>query len=213
MRDLVCLHAAASGPATWAPLRPALTELGFRLHTPLLLGHHDAERQRSYPLTSFRDDVLRSLAGLSRFTLVGHSLGAFVASMVAAAEPERVERLVLEEIPVPRRDTEDSRPSRRRAALLAFPGRKRCDPVMIKDVLAGLRAPQPEWWAGLAGISAPTLILAGGPRSHLDQSRYALLGRALRDSTTVTIGVGHRIHSRAPERWLSAVEPWLGEVQ
>lgn len=211
MKDLVCLHAAASGPATWDPLRPGLAGLGFRLHTPVLPGHHGAERLRSYPLTSFSDEILRSLDGLARFTLVGHSLGAFVASMVAAARPERVERLVLEEMPVPPRDVDDSPPSRRRTALraLAFFSRKQCDPVLLREVLAGLRAAQPQWWAGLASISAPTLILAGGPRSHLDQSRYALLERALPDSKTVTISVGHRIHSRAPERWLSAVSDFL----
>lgn len=211
MKDLVCLHAAATRPATWEPLRPALTELGYRLHTPTLLGHRGADRLGSYPLTSFRDDVLRELDGLGRFTLAGHSLGAFVASMAAAAEPDRVERLVLEEMPVPPRDDADRPPSRRRTAVraLAFFSRKQVDPALIRDVLAELRAPQPEWWSGLASISAPTLILAGGPQSHLDQSRYALLEKALPAAKTVQVGVGHRIHSRAPDRWLAAVEGWL----
>ncbi|WP_370936863.1 alpha/beta fold hydrolase [Amycolatopsis sp. cg13] len=211
MKDLVCLHAAASSPATWEPLRPGLAELGFRLHTPALPGHRGGARLRSYPLTSFRDEVLRSLDGLARFTLVGHSLGAFVASMVAAEQPDRIERLVLEEMPVPPRDGDDLPPSRRRTALraLAFLRRKQFDPAMLRDALAGLRAPQPEWWTGLGSISAPTLILAGGPTSHLDQSRYALLEQALAEAKTVTIGVGHRIHSRAPDRWLSAVTEWL----
>ncbi|SFP89452.1 hypothetical protein SAMN05421854_107364 [Amycolatopsis rubida] len=74
---------------------------------------------------------------------------------------------------------------------------------------ARLRTPQPEWRTGLSSIRAPTLILAGEPRSHLGQSRYALLEQALPDAKTVTVSVGHRIHSRAPERWLSGVSDWL----
>lgn len=137
--------------------------------------------------------------------LVGHSLGALTASLVAAHQPDRVTRLVLEEPPVPRRNLQDEPPDRQRSAGLAmralrFPGRGRCDPRMLRDVVAGLREPQEAWWAVLPSITAPTLILAGGEPSHLDQSRYELLARtpSSRPSTPVTASTGGRRRSGSP---------------
>lgn len=104
MKDLVCLHAGTSGPSTWDRFVPAFEALGYRVHCPTLLGHGSAPRRRPYLLDAFRDQVLGELDGLDRVTFVGNSLGAFVASAVAVAQPDRVERLVLEELPVPPRD-------------------------------------------------------------------------------------------------------------
>jgi esterase len=83
VKTLVCLHAAISGPGTWDGVRPGLEALGYQLVCPTLLGHEDAVRRDAYPLTAFRDQVVRDLDGIDRFTLVGHSLGAFVATLVA----------------------------------------------------------------------------------------------------------------------------------
>lgn len=216
MPDLVCLHAAASGPATWDRLRPELINLGYRVHCPPLLGHRGAARRRSYPLNAFRDEVVSELdrRELDRVSLVGHSLGAFIASMIAAKQPDRVAQLVLEEMPVPRRSSQDQPPARRPTAgvamrAFAFLNRGQFDPVMIRSVIAELRKPQPQWWDELPSITAPTLIIAGGNSSHLDQSRYELVAQAVPAAVTVTVAAGHRIHSRAPARWLSAVTDFL----
>jgi esterase len=88
--------------------------------------------------------------------------------------------------------------------------RRRCDPLLLRDVIADLRRPQPEWWAGLATVQAPTLILAGGPKSHLDQTRFGLVADQLPAATVMTIEAGHRIHTRAPDGWLTAVRGFLG---
>ncbi len=102
MRELVCLHAAGSGPGTWDGVRPGLEGLGYRVHCLTLAGHGAAERRTAYRLEGFKDDVLREIDWLGPVTLVGHSLGAFVATQVAVEG--RVERLVLEELPVPPKD-------------------------------------------------------------------------------------------------------------
>lgn len=213
MKTLVCLHAAISGPGTWDVVRPGLEALGYELVCPTLLGHEDAVRRDAYPLTAFRDEVVRELEGLDRFTLVGHSLGAFVATLVAQQHPERVERLVLEEVPVPPRDAQDSSPARTAAGpvmrLLARLSRRSYDPVMFRQVLTQLQEPQPEWWTGLPEITAPTLLLAGGSASHLDQSRFALVAKSLPLASITEVDAGHRIHSKAPDRWLAAVCEFL----
>jgi pimeloyl-ACP methyl ester carboxylesterase len=215
MKTLVCLHAAISGPGTWDRVRPGLTALGYQLHCPTLLGHESAVRRESYPLTAFRDHVVRELdaAGIDRFALVGHSLGAFVASLVAQQHPDRVERLVLEEMPVPPRDDQDHPPARTGTGpvmrFLARLSRRSYDPVMFREVLAQLVEPQPQWWSDLSAITAPTLLLAGGSSSHLDQTRYQLLAKSLPAATITTVDAGHRIHSRSPDRWLAAVAGFL----
>jgi pimeloyl-ACP methyl ester carboxylesterase len=212
VKDLVCLHAGTSGPSTWDRFVPAFEELGYRVHCPTLMGHGSAPRQRPYLLDDFRDQVLREFDG--PITLVGNSLGAFVASAVAVAQPERVERLVLEELPVPPRDTRDSGPTVRPMPALGLLAagwltRHRCDPQLLRDVIKDLRRPQPSWWAGLLAVQAPTLLLAGGPKSHLDQTRFGLVAETMPSATVRTIEAGHRIHSRAPEPWLSAVREFL----
>ncbi|GAB2579212.1 alpha/beta fold hydrolase [Kribbella endophytica] len=213
MKTLVCLHAGISGPGTWDVVRPGLEALGYELVCPTLLGHEDAVRRDAYPLTAFRDEVVRELDGIDRFTLVGHSLGAFVATLVAQQHPERVERLVLEEVPVPPRDAQDSAPARTAAGpvmrLLARLSRRSYDPVMFRQVLTQLQEPQPEWWAGLPEITAPTLLLAGGSGSHLDQSRFPLVAKFLPSASITEVDAGHRIHTKAPDRWLTAVRAHL----
>ncbi|HWD80412.1 MAG TPA: alpha/beta hydrolase [Kribbella sp.] len=212
MKDLVCLHAGTSGPSTWNRFVPEFEALGYRVHCPTLLGHGTAPRRRPYLLNDFRDHVLGELDG--RVTLIGNSLGAFVASAIAVADPGRVERLVLEEIPVPPRNARDGSPTTRHLPGLALRAaglltRGRCDPRLLHDVITDLRRPNPTWWAGLHKVEAPALILAGGPKSHLDQSRFALLANSMPNATIRTIEAGHRIHSTAPDRWLAEVGQFL----
>ncbi|MEV8373049.1 alpha/beta hydrolase [Kribbella sp. NPDC056861] len=214
MKDLVCLHAAGSSPATWDEVLPGLTELGYRVHRPILLGHRGAARQSSYSLNDLRDQVLRDIERLGEVTLVGASLGAFVATTVATYEPGRVARLVLEELPVPPRDAQDGPPSRQSGSglvlrLMGLLNRGRFDPVMLRQVVAELRAPRPQWWDALSSITARTLLLAGGGASHLDQSRFDLVAKVMPAATLTTIDVGHRIHAKAPDRWLAAVTDFL----
>lgn len=214
MKDLVCLHAGTSGPSTWDRFVPEFEALGYRVHCPTLLGHGTAPRRRAYRLDDFRDQVLRDLDGLDRITLIGNSLGAYVAGAVAIDRPDRVDRLVLEEVPIPPRNAQDGGPTTRELPGLALRAagrltRRRCDPRLLHDVVTDLRRPQPAWWAGLSKVTAPTLVLAGGPKSHLDQSRFQLLANSMPNATVTTIETGHRIHSHASDRWLTEVRQFL----
>ncbi len=100
---LLLLHGGASSAATWARFTPELVAAGFRVVAPDLRGHGDSARTPEYPLSGLRDDLLDLLDALEikDFTLVGHSLGGYLASLVAQARPDRVTRLVLEDPPAP----------------------------------------------------------------------------------------------------------------
>lgn len=97
----VALHGWLDNAATFSRLAPALVNaLGIRLVALDLPGHGCSSArgaQADYPLWGYVPDVLEALDGLkvSSTTLVGHSMGAGVASLMAAAAPERVDRLVL----------------------------------------------------------------------------------------------------------------------
>lgn len=53
------------------------------------------------------------------------------------------------------------------------------------------------------------LILAGGTKSHLDQTRFTDLANSMPNATIRTVEAGHRIHSRQPDRWSAEVESYL----
>ncbi|HST62927.1 MAG TPA: alpha/beta hydrolase [Longimicrobium sp.] len=60
-------------------------------------GHGDSDRPGSYTGDDYAADVdaLMEALGIERATVVGHSMGSFVAQTVAIRYPERVEKLVL----------------------------------------------------------------------------------------------------------------------
>lgn len=97
----LALHGWADNAATFARLAPDLTDtLNLRIVALDFSGHgHSAHRppRSEYALWSYSHDALDALdaLGLTRVTLLGHSLGAGVANLLAATYPERVQALVL----------------------------------------------------------------------------------------------------------------------
>jgi 3-oxoadipate enol-lactonase len=51
--------------------------------------------------------------------------------------------------------------------------------------------------------------LAGGAQSHIDQNRMREAAARMPSARVVEIPVGHRIHSEAPEKFATAVIPFL----
>ncbi|MDG4827362.1 alpha/beta hydrolase [Asanoa sp. WMMD1127] len=204
---VVLLHGGASNAGTWDRLAAALRHAGHRTIAVDLRGHGDSPRAGAYPLAGFRDDVAALLdrLGLDRVALVGHSLGAHTAVLLAQARPARISRLVLEEPPVP------GLTIRRFAlpALAVLAARRGFDPRAVASAVRQLRRPDPGWWARLPAIAAPTLLISGGPRSHVAPTLLAEMARAIPAARLVTIPVGHRVHSRAPERFHATVLPFL----
>ncbi|MER5662317.1 alpha/beta fold hydrolase [Streptomyces mirabilis] len=199
---LVLLHALGENSADWAEVMPALAR-GRRVYALDLRGHGRSDWPGEYSLELMRADVLRFLdvLGLGTVDLIGHSMGGVVAYLLAQERPERVSRLVLEDVPVPRprEKTTPTRPD----------GELTFDWDMVVAIRRQIDTPEPAWLEGLSGITADTLVLAGGPASHVPQDGIAELARRVPGGRVVTIPVGHLIHSAAPQQFTEAVCAFL----
>ena len=95
---LLCLHGWLDNAASFVPLAPRLA--GFDL-VALDLPGHGASSHRApgydYAFVDWIHDVLDAMdaLGWAHADWLGHSMGGAIASMVAAAAPERVRRLAL----------------------------------------------------------------------------------------------------------------------
>lgn len=93
---IVALHGWLDNSESFRPLAAHLH--GYQLVAFDLPGHgHSSHKSSPYVFIDWIDDLHRITvaAGWSRFILLGHSLGALVASAYAGVFPERVERLIL----------------------------------------------------------------------------------------------------------------------
>jgi pimeloyl-ACP methyl ester carboxylesterase len=96
--SVLALHGWLDNGASFDRLAPSLD--GLKLVALDLPGHGRSDHRppgATYHFVDWCADVLAAAEALGwqRFAIVGHSLGAGVAAAVAAAAPERVERLVL----------------------------------------------------------------------------------------------------------------------
>jgi pimeloyl-ACP methyl ester carboxylesterase len=117
---LLALHGWLDNAASFAPMAPFLA--GYDLVALDLPGHGQSFHypvDAEYSLFSTLLDVLAAAdaLGWTRFTLLGHSMGGAIASLLAAAAPERIERLRLIEAIGPLAATEDTTAERLRDAV------------------------------------------------------------------------------------------------
>lgn len=95
---VLCLHGWLDNAASFAVLAPLLQ--GYHVVAPDLTGHGRSARRSADATYQIWDDLPEVLGvvealGWQRFGLIGHSRGAVIASLFAAAFPERVDHLVL----------------------------------------------------------------------------------------------------------------------
>jgi hypothetical protein len=115
--------------------------------------------------------------------------------------PELARRLVLEDVGVPhaRPATEPPRPP----GVLSFDWR------VVEQVRPEIDDPDPRWGDVVAGISAPTLVIAGGPSSPVPQEHVAELVRIMTDGRLVTVDAGHLVHAARPDEFTHHVRTFL----
>ncbi len=168
-----------------------------------LRGHGESGWPGAYSIDLMAQDVGALLDAMaSPVDLVGHSLGGLVALRVAAARPGRVRRVVLEDVglPHPRRPDPPTRPE----------GDLRFDWRVVEQVRPEVDDPDPRWPAVARSMVAPTLVVAGGPRSFVAAEHVAELVAALPDGRSVTLDTGHEVHEGDPAGFSRELLTFLG---
>ncbi|MDR0345243.1 MAG: alpha/beta hydrolase [Nocardiopsaceae bacterium] len=199
---MMLLHALGERAANWAPVTPRLAAR-FRVFALDLRGHGGSDWPGTYSFQLMCDDVVAALdqLGLAKVTLAGHSMGGSVAYLVAMQHPDRVERLIVEDVPppFPRERAIPERP----AQPLDF------DWAVVPAIVGQVNQGDPAAWEGLAAITAPALLIGGGPESHIPQDRLAEVAARIPRCDLVTIPAGHLVHEARPSEFADVVLGWL----
>lgn len=96
---IILLHGFLASSSYWSKLQPLLTKSGYRVITIDLLGFGNAPKPKNLTYdyidhVTYLNNIIDDLK-LRSFTLVGHSMGALVASRYALTYPKKIKSLVL----------------------------------------------------------------------------------------------------------------------
>jgi pimeloyl-ACP methyl ester carboxylesterase len=168
---IICIHGAGGNAEQWKN-QIAYFSQHYRVLAPDLRGHDQSEQPRSsYTLEEFLWDfsqMLEQLAIAEPFFMLAHSFGGPIGLTFAAAQPQRVRKLVLVatapemhlnplleimlKLPLPLHTLERLRP-------ILLP-RVYAPLFVLQRVLAGTLFPWRGWHL-LASIQTPALIIGG----------------------------------------------------
>ncbi|ONF73023.1 alpha/beta fold hydrolase [Amycolatopsis keratiniphila] len=198
---VVLLHALGSKAGTWDDFAARLDRRVVAVDLP---GHGDSAHVESYSLDAMADGVAELLG--EEADLVGHSMGGRVAVLLAQRLPGRVRRLVVEDTPPPPLEAlEPLAPAQEPSGPLPFDWR------LIDPIMTELRTPDPAWWERLGVITAPTLLISGGPSSHVGRESLERMCGLIPDCRLVVVeDAGHRVHGSRPEEFAAVAGEFLG---
>jgi pimeloyl-ACP methyl ester carboxylesterase len=240
-RDIVLLHGWPNSGRVWTAFaEQMLLAAPFRLFAPTFRGFGDSDKpDDGYTCARFADDVIETIAALNltRYAIVGHSMGGKIAQLVAARKPEGLAALALV-CPVPLIATPV--PEERKTAQRAVYGDDTKTRALLRDMAArplpderlgllvedGLRASQAAWngWidamreedfsAELAEISVPTVVYHGAkdPLRTEEDMQGKVVGRIPGARLKILPGDGHLPHIEEPTALALLLVNFLDEV-
>ncbi|WP_406509815.1 alpha/beta fold hydrolase [Streptomyces sp. NBC_00212] len=197
---VVLVHGRGGDCRDWAEIAERLAATR-RVYAVDLRGHGLSDWPGGYSFEAFRDDLRGFITelGLAGTDVVGHSMGGAAAVLLAQEVPGLIGRLVLEESP-PFFPLDPPRgPAERPEGRLGF------DWPVVPATDAQLNDPDPAWRGRFATIAVPTLVVAGGPASQIDQKKLAWMASRIPGARLVTIDAGHLVHAERPAEFLAAL--------
>ncbi len=226
---VLLLHGLMGRAATWAPIARRLTAHG-RVVGLDARGHGRSGARGPWTVERMAADAAELLDDLGPGAVVGHSMGGLHGLALAAARPDLVRALVVEDMGVDFRADDGTA----RAWFSALP---RTYPTLdalraaFGDHLAGCAEQRAGGWqlitriedalavAGewaerdfsplLDAVTCPVLLIEAG-RGVVPPGQAAAMARRLADARHVVVpGTGHVVHDADPEAWLALVEPFL----
>ena len=234
---MILLHGYGDSWFSFSPILPLLDNK-YRVYILDQRGHGDSDRPSgNYALKQFAEDVLAFMdaVNVKQATVVGHSMGSFVAQHVAATAPERVNKLVLvgsatkirnnvvsdlhREIstltdPVPEKFIHDFQTS---VAFQPLPQdflmgvikeSGKLPARVWQEVMAQMLSPEAD--VQLTKIKAPTLIIWGDKESIFPRSEQDALVAVLKNSLLkVYPDTGHAPNWERPERFAKDLQIFL----
>lgn len=234
---IILLHGYTDSWLSYSTVLPLL-DRKYRVYILDQRGHGDSDRPAGgYALQQFADDVIAfmDVMGINQATLVGHSMGSFVAQHVAVAAPDRVKRLVLSgsattirnavvsdlqrevnalKDPIPEKFVRDFQVGMAFQPLAdgfvkAVVKESLNIPARVwREVMAEMLSPKAQ--VELAKIKVPTLILWGDKETVFPRSEQDLLLAALPNARLkVYEDTGHAMHWERPERFAKDLQEFM----
>jgi pimeloyl-ACP methyl ester carboxylesterase len=236
---VIMLHGYTDSWLSFSPVLPLLDNK-YRVYILDQRGHGDSDRPMGgYAMQQFAADVLAFMDAMNvkQATIVGHSMGSFVAQHVASQAPERVSKLVLvasatsvrnntvrelqreidalkDTAPVPETFARDFQVSTvfhplPAEFLQAVVKESVKVPVHVwRETMAEMLAPEAE--VELKKIKTPTLILWGDKESIFPRSEQDRLASELRHAVLkVYPDTGHALHWERPERFAKDLQDFI----
>ena len=236
---IVLVHGLMGRGTTWSRQLPWLTELG-EVYTYDAPWHRGRDVEDPHPVSTerFVDDLADAVAALGQpARLVGHSMGGLHSWCLAAARPDLVTALVVEDMApdfrgrttgpwepwlhaLPAEFTSEQQvldefgPVAGRYFVEAFDRtdtgwRLHGRPERWIEIAA--QWGERDYWQQWQGVRAPTLLVEAGnsvtPPGQMDRMRTT--------GAQVTYlrvpGAGHLVHDDAPREYRDAVEPFLAQ--
>ncbi|MEO7722533.1 MAG: alpha/beta hydrolase [Pseudolysinimonas sp.] len=227
-RTAVLVHGIMSDHRAWHRVGQELVEQGFRIIAVDLAGHGGSPRSRRYSVNAWADDVVETLQPIlsGRPDLImGHSLGALVASMVADRLAPRAAVYVDPAFGFPRgvrgvvmKLIFAMAPRPRRATLVHWNPKWSAADIEIE--LATLRDWDKRTIFGLAStralvpptrLVAPSLVVLA-EKSLLITSAVAARLQRLGMTVETVAGTGHTVFRDEHARFMAVVDRWLATV-
>jgi pimeloyl-ACP methyl ester carboxylesterase len=203
---VVLVHALGESASDWTPVAEALAPR-WRVYAYDQRGHGASDWPGDYTIERLAADLAAFIdaLGLDQVTLVSHSIGAPPAYLYAARHPERVAALILEEPAPPWARAQ--RTAVRPDGPLPFDW----DATALSNEFT---VPQVDAWRdALRDIRARTLIIAGGPDSHVSQAQLTDMAAEIPHCELITIPAGHLVHAASPAEFTAAVTTFLRALE